>query len=51
MASKTSLSRAEEAAAVDRALDALLALKPKGHQSHIGAPGRAVARHTNVTGG
>jgi hypothetical protein len=51
MASKTSLSRAEEAAAVDRALDALLALKPKGHQSHIGAPEPAVARHMNVTGG
>jgi hypothetical protein len=51
MASKTSLSRAEEAAAVDRALDALLARKPKGHHSHIEPPEPGVARHMNVSGG
>jgi GTP 3',8-cyclase len=37
--------------AVDRALDGLLAGKPKGHEFRIGAPRPAVARHMSVTGG
>jgi cyclic pyranopterin phosphate synthase len=37
--------------AVDRALDRLLAGKPKGHDFRIDAPQPAVARHMNVTGG
>ena len=39
------------AEAVDRALDELLAGKPKGHQFRIEAPRPAVARHMSVTGG
>lgn len=37
--------------AVTRALDVLLAGKPKGHQFRIEAPQPAVARHMSVTGG
>lgn len=37
--------------AVDRALDELLAGKPKGHQFSIEAARPAVARHMSVTGG
>lgn len=39
------------AAAVDRALDVLLAGKPKGHDFRIAAQLPAVARHMSVTGG
>lgn len=39
------------AAAVNDALDRLLAGKPKRHQFRIGADGPAVARHMSVTGG
>jgi cyclic pyranopterin phosphate synthase len=39
------------AAAVDSALDRLLAGKPKGHQFKIEAARPAVARHMSVTGG
>jgi cyclic pyranopterin phosphate synthase len=38
-------------AAVDGALDMLLAGKPKGHDFRIAAPRPAVARHMSVTGG
>jgi cyclic pyranopterin phosphate synthase len=38
-------------AAVDEALDRLLAGKPRGHDFRIDAPRPAVARHMNVTGG
>jgi cyclic pyranopterin phosphate synthase len=38
-------------AAVDEALDRLLAGKPRGHDFRIGAPKPAVARHMSVTGG
>jgi len=38
-------------AAVDEALDRLLAGKPRGHDFRIDSPGPAVARHMNVTGG
>jgi cyclic pyranopterin phosphate synthase len=37
--------------AVNEALDRLLAGKPRGHDFRIDAPGPAVARHMNVTGG
>ncbi len=37
--------------ALDGALDALMAGKPKGHDFRIGAPRPAVARHMSVTGG
>jgi GTP 3',8-cyclase len=45
------LLRAGGAEAVDAALDALIAGKPKGHDFAIGAPRPAVARHMSVTGG
>ncbi len=45
------LLRAGGRAAVDRALDRLLAGKPKGHQFRIDAARPAVARHMSVTGG
>ncbi|HEU0099475.1 MAG TPA: GTP 3',8-cyclase MoaA [Allosphingosinicella sp.] len=38
-------------AAVDEALDRLLAGKPRRHDFRIDAPGPAVARHMSVTGG
>ena len=38
-------------AAVDEALDRLLAGKPRGHDFRIDAPMPAVARHMSVTGG
>jgi GTP 3',8-cyclase len=38
-------------AAVDEALDRLLAGKPRGHDFRIDAPRPAVARHMSVTGG
>lgn len=38
-------------AAVDEALDRLLAGKPRGHEFRIAAPLPAVARHMSVTGG
>jgi cyclic pyranopterin phosphate synthase len=45
------LLRTEGAAAVTKALDELLAGKPKGHQFSIEAVQPAVARHMSVTGG
>jgi GTP 3',8-cyclase len=45
------LLRSGGAAAVDEALDELIAGKPRGHQFRIEAPGPAVARHMSVTGG
>jgi cyclic pyranopterin phosphate synthase len=45
------LLRAGGGAAVDSALDALLAGKPKGHQFRIEAARPAVARHMSLTGG
>ena len=45
------LLRAGGAAAVDEALDRLLAGKPRGHDFRIGAPAPAVERHMSVTGG
>ena len=45
------LLRSGGAEAVDRALDELLAGKPKGHQFSIEATRPAVARHMSVTGG
>ncbi len=45
------LLRSGGAAAVDAALDRLIAGKPKGHDFHIAAPQPAVARHMSVTGG
>jgi cyclic pyranopterin phosphate synthase len=45
------LLRAGDADAVNEALDALMAGKPKGHDFRIGAPKPAVARHMSVTGG
>ncbi|MEA3029680.1 MAG: 3,8-cyclase [Sphingomonadales bacterium] len=45
------LLRAGGADAVNAALDALIAGKPKGHDFAIGAPRPAVARHMSVTGG
>jgi len=45
------LLRAGGADAVDAALDALIAGKPKGHDFAIEAPRPAVARHMSVTGG
>jgi cyclic pyranopterin phosphate synthase len=45
------LLRAGGPAAVDGALDALLAGKPKGHDFRIAAARPAVARHMSVTGG
>jgi cyclic pyranopterin phosphate synthase len=44
------LLRGAGADAVNRALDALMAGKPKGHDFRIDAPRPAVARHMNVTG-
>jgi GTP 3',8-cyclase len=43
--------RSDGKAAVDAALDQLLAGKPKGHDFRIGEAQPAVARHMNVTGG
>jgi len=45
------LVRAGGRAAVDEALDRLLAGKPRGHDFRIGAPRPAVERHMSVTGG
>jgi GTP 3',8-cyclase len=45
------LLRAGGAQAVNAALDALMAGKPRGHDFAIAAPGPAVARHMSVTGG
>jgi len=45
------LLRSGGRAAVDEALDRLLAGKPLGHDFRIDAPGPAVARHMSVTGG
>jgi GTP 3',8-cyclase len=45
------LLRAGGTAAVDEALDRLLAGKPKRHEFAIAAPKPAVARHMSVTGG
>lgn len=45
------LLRSAGAPAVNRALDELLAGKPKGHQFQIEAARPAVARHMSVTGG
>jgi cyclic pyranopterin phosphate synthase len=45
------LLRSGGAAAVDQALDRLLAGKPKGHQFRIEAARPAVERHMSVTGG
>ncbi|MGN6057428.1 MAG: GTP 3',8-cyclase MoaA [Sphingomicrobium sp.] len=45
------LLRGGGAAAVDEALDRLLAGKPRGHQFRIEAAQPAVARHMSVTGG
>ena len=45
------LLRAGGPEAVNRALDALIAGKPKGHDFAIEAPRPAVARHMSVTGG
>ena len=45
------LLRSGGADAVNAALDALMAGKPKGHDFRIGAPRPAVARHMSVTGG
>lgn len=45
------LLRAGGRAAVDGALDRLLAGKPRGHDFRIDAPLPAVARHMSVTGG
>jgi cyclic pyranopterin phosphate synthase len=45
------LLRAGGRAAVDEALDRLLAGKPRGHDFRIGAPAPAVQRHMSVTGG
>ena len=45
------LLRSGGAEVVDRALDQLLAGKPKGHQFRIEAREPAVARHMSVTGG
>ena len=45
------LLRTGGAAAVDEALDRLLAGKPRGHDFQIAAPQPAVARHMSVTGG
>ena len=45
------LLRSGGAAAVDAALDRLIAGKPRGHDFHIDAPRPAVARHMSVTGG
>lgn len=45
------LLRSGGRAAVDEALDRLLAGKPRGHDFRIDAPTPAVARHMSVTGG
>lgn len=45
------LLRSGDAAALDGALDALIAGKPQGHDFRIGAAAPAVARHMSVTGG
>ena len=45
------LLRAGGRAAVDEALDRLVAGKPRGHDFRIEAPTPAVARHMSVTGG
>ncbi|MBX3560918.1 MAG: GTP 3',8-cyclase MoaA [Sphingomonas sp.] len=45
------LLRSGGRAAVDEALDRLLAGKPRGHDFRIGAPMPAVQRHMSVTGG
>ena len=45
------LLRSAGPAAVDAALDLLMAGKPRGHDFHIDAPRPAVARHMSVTGG
>jgi cyclic pyranopterin phosphate synthase len=45
------LLRTGGAAAVNEALDRLIAGKPKGHEFRIGAPAPAVERHMSVTGG
>lgn len=45
------LLRAGGRAAVDEALDRLIAGKPRGHDFRIEAPRPAVARHMSVTGG
>jgi cyclic pyranopterin phosphate synthase len=45
------LLRGADAGAVNQALDALMAGKPKGHDFRIGSPRPAVARHMSVTGG
>ncbi len=45
------LLRSGGRAAVDEALDRLLAGKPRGHDFRIDAPAPAVARHMSVTGG
>lgn len=45
------LVRTGGSAAVDEALDRLLAGKPKNHDFRIGAPQPAVERHMSVTGG
>ena len=45
------LLRTGGAAAVDQALDRLLAGKPRGHDFRITAPRPAVERHMSVTGG
>ena len=45
------LLRSGGRAAVDEALDRLLAGKPRGHDFRIDAPRPAVARHMSVTGG
>ena len=45
------LLRSAGPAAVDAALDRLMAGKPRGHDFHIDAPRPAVDRHMSVTGG
>jgi cyclic pyranopterin phosphate synthase len=45
------LLRSRGRAAVDEALDRLLAGKPRGHDFRIDSPEPAVARHMSVTGG
>jgi cyclic pyranopterin phosphate synthase len=45
------LLRSGGRAAVDEALDRLLAGRPRGHDFRIDAPQPAVARHMSVTGG
>ena len=45
------LLRSGGRAALDEALDRLLAGKPRGHDFRIGSPTPAVARHMSVTGG